>query len=93
MSNFCLLLVIYYVFWPKIRSKSLLFHCFQLKSDDVVFDCIVMNFFLYYLTPYQNLLRLNVIFMVRKIGQLLFSRGGGLPPPALSLCLILGPRW
>ena len=40
-----------------------------------VFDCIVMNF-LYYLTPYQNLLRLNVIFMVRKIGQLLFIRGG-----------------
>ena len=61
------------VFGQKNRSKSLLF---QLKIDDVVFDRIVMNFFLYYLTPYQNLLRLNVIFMVRKIGQLLLSGGG-----------------
>ena len=42
MSNFCLLLVIYCGFWPKDRSKSLLF---QLKIDDVVFDCIVINFF------------------------------------------------
>ena len=79
MSNFCLLLVIYCGFWPKNRSKSLLF---QLKIDDAVFDCIVMIFFGYYLTPYQNLLRLNVIFMVRKIGQLLLSRGGWFPSPS-----------
>ena len=42
MSNFCLLLVIYCGFWSKNRSKSLLF---QLKIDEVVFDCIVMIFF------------------------------------------------
>ena len=41
---------------------------------DDVFNRIVKNFLTnlpwYYLTPYQNLLRLNVIFMVRNIGQL-----------------------
>ena len=31
----------------------------------------------YYLTPYQNLLRLNVIFMVRKIGKKKSGVGGG----------------
>ena len=46
----------------------------QQRYCDVVFDCIVMNFFFaisswYYLTRCQNLLELNVIFMVRKIGQ------------------------
>ena len=49
-----------------------------------------MNFFtnspLYYLTPYQKLLRLNVIFMVRKIEKK--SIGGCLlpPPPQHSPC-------
>ena len=46
----------------------------------------------YYLTPHQNLLRLNVIFMVRKIGKKEVQGGGCHPPPAPSLCLILEPR-
>ena len=46
----------------------------------------------YYLTPYQNLLRLNVIFMVRKIGKK-ESRGDGCHPPEPSFCLILEPKW
>ena len=49
-----------------------------------------MNFFTnsrwYYLTSYQNLSKLNVIFMVRKIGQLLLNGGrGGQPPSTLPL--------
>ena len=74
---------------------------FQLKLDDVTvtLSLIVLssNFFgdvsWYDLTPNQTLLRLNVIFMVRKMGQFLLNWGGGGAPPALSLCLILGPRW
>ena len=64
------------------------------RHSDVVF-VFVTNFFAnspwYYLTSCQNLLRLNVFFMVREIGQLLLNGGGGggLPPPAPSLCLIL----
>ena len=57
--------------------KILIVPSFWLKIDDlvVVFDCIVMNIYFtdspwYYLTPCQHLLRLNVIFMVRKIDQL-----------------------
>ena len=51
----------------------------------------------YYLTPYQNLLKSNVILMVRKIGQILLKRGGrdgggNDSPQAPSLCTILGPR-
>ena len=61
---------------------------------DVVFNCIVMNFFAnlpwYYLIPYQNLLRLNIIFMVRKIGKK--AHGGGCHTPAPSLYLIVRPR-
>ena len=82
----------------KRKGQNLIIQLFQLNFDDVVFDCIVMIFLQtdpY--TSYQNLLRLNVIFIVRKIGQLLFKGGGrggsGCHPPAPSLCLILGPRW
>ena len=70
---------------------------FQLKLDDitVTLSLILLSWFFfanspwYYLTPYQNLLRSDVIFMVRKVGQPLLSGGGGgrgLPPPStLSL--------
>ena len=52
-----------------------------------------MNFLLtnspwHYLTSYENLLTWNVIFMVRKIGELLLNRGGGgggCHPPSPSL--------
>ena len=51
----------------------------------------------YYLTPYQNLIRLNLIFMIRKIGKKNVHEGPPpLPPPSPpepSLCPILEPRW
>ena len=50
-----------------------------------------MNSPWYYLTPCQNLLKLNVVFMVRKVGKK--KSMGGCHPPAPSLCLILEPRW
>ena len=65
------------VFGQKIGQNP---YCFSQTFDDVVFDCIVIIFFTH-LIPYQNLLRLNVIFMVRKIGQLLLSRGGVVATP------------
>ena len=57
--------------------KFLIVSSFWLIFDDVTvtLSLIVLSltFFtnspLYYLTPYQKLLRLNVIFMVRKIGN------------------------
>ena len=58
-----------------VSAKSWWCHC------DVVIDCIVMNIF-YKLTlvlsySIPNLLRSNIILMVRKIGQLLLKGGGG----------------
>ena len=61
---------------------------------DVVFDCIVTNFF------YKLILILSYLMpkFVKIECQLLLNRGGGagwwLPPsPAPSFCLILEPRW
>ena len=67
------------------------------RHCDVVSDCIVMNFLcnspLYYLTLYQNLLRLNFIFVVRKIGKISpwWGEGGVCHPLEFSPCLILEP--
>ena len=68
-------------------SKSLLFHHFGLKSNDitVTLSLIVLssNFLAMYMYldttkfSHQILPRLNGIFMVRKIGQFLLSGGGG----------------
>ena len=71
--------------------KILIVPLFWLTFDDVTVTLpsvvlsgiFVTNSALYFLTPYQNLLRLNVIFMVRKIGQLLPNGGWAwLPPPS-----------
>ena len=81
--------------------KILIVPSFWLKFGDVTvtLSLIVLSriFFTnsswYYFTSCQSLLRLSVIFMVKKIGQLLL-KGGRVPPPqAPSLCLILEPRW
>ena len=72
------------------RVKILIVSLFQLKFDDVTV-MLSLSSPCYYLTSYRNLLRLNVILMVRIIGQLLLI--GGLPPPAPSLCFILEPRY
>ena len=49
MSNVCDLLVIYFGFWPKNGSKSLSFHRFGQKFDDVSvalsLNVLPMNFF------------------------------------------------
>ena len=65
-------------------GKILIVPSFQLKFDDVTvtLSLNVLSRYFYKLTlilftSYQNLLRLNVIFMVRKIGQLLLNGGGG----------------
>ena len=80
--------------------KILIIPLFWLIDDVtviVVSDCIVMNFLckspLYYLTLYQNLLRLNFIFVVRKIGKISPWWGGGgvCHPLEFSPCLILEP--
>ena len=53
----------------------------------------------YYLTSCQNLLRLNVIFIVREIGELLLNEGWLPPPPPSTLPLsnfrakTVGPIW
>ena len=60
-------------------SKSLSFHCFSLNLMTSLRRCLWLychelfftNLSWYGLTPCENVLRLNVIFMVRKIGQLL----------------------
>ena len=73
-------------------SKSLLFHHFGLKFDDVTVTlslialCFQMFLAMYmYLDTikfsHQILSRLNGIFMVRKIGQLLLSGGFGCRTP------------
>ena len=69
--------VIYFGFWPRIRQNP---YCSIYSAKiwwphcHVLFECIVMIFFTnwlwYYLTSCKNLERLNVIFMVRKMGQL-----------------------
>ena len=102
VSNFGLLLVVYYGFWQK-WVKILIVPLFWLKFDDatVALSLIVFHEFflykltLYYLTSYRNLLRLNVIFTVRKIGQILLNEKGVEPPPdprSNLFCLILRPR-
>ena len=97
-------------FLSKKWIKILIVPSFRLKFDDVTVTlCLIVlswNFFAnspwYYLTSYQNLLRLNVIFMVRKIDQPLLNGGGGgrgwLPPPStLPLsnfrAKAVGPIW
>ena len=65
-------------FFVKKWVKILIVPSYGLKFDDVTVTLylIVLSgpFFFtkltcYFLTPYQDLLRLNVIFMVRKIGK------------------------
>ena len=68
-------------------SKSLLFHHFGLKFDDVTVTLSLMVLSSNFLTMYmyldtikfshQILSRLDGIFMVRKLGQFLLSGGGG----------------
>ena len=80
--------------------KILIVPSFWLKFDDVTvrLSLIVLsrsflrNLPWYCFTSCQNLLRLNVIFMIRKGSQLLLNGGGCCHPPAPSLCLILEPR-
>ena len=84
--------------------KILIVPLFWLTIDDMSvmlsLDCIVMNFLcklpLYYLTLYQNLLRSNFIFVVRKVGKISpwwwwWGGGGVCHPLQFSLCLMLEP--
>ena len=52
---------------------------FQLKFDDVTVTLSVIVLSRFFLQTHldTNLLRLNVIFMVKKIGHLLLNGGGG----------------
>ena len=105
MSNFCLLLVIYYGFWPKmgqnpyhsiVSATTLRRHC------DVAFDCIVMNFFykltliLSYFIP--KFVKIEGHFHGQKNRPIVaqWGWGGGgwclTLAPTPSLCLILEPR-
>ena len=83
-------------FLAKKRVKILIVPSFWLKFDDVIvmlsLNCIVMSYFFtnspsHDLTPNQKLLRLNVIFMVRKIGKKVHANS-----PAPFICLILERR-
>ena len=76
--------------------KILIFPSFKPKFDDVTvtLSFIVINFLgnVYYLTPFQIMLRLNDIFMIRKIAQFFpMGEGDGCHPLSPSLSRILRP--